>query len=297
METKNIKLILFICTIFIVSMNIVSAENKPNVFNKVYVVQNDAHLNAIQKKFLEVFKNSEVSTQKTIMRSGSIYFDTPELGLLNNDRQLRIQLNEYFSKKRKSKYHKNIEYLNNNSLLLSLKAKHYKSVKTLEGKHPLMRVIKRKERAFFTDFLRKDNFDEILRLKEVARLVRVSSIYQLNTKEHHIASISFDEIKLSAFGDEVSFFSINPKVEEVGVDVRYLDAISKSLLLALDSENVEVFNGEYEALHNQLKNKINNFDLLFQFPFLMRLLYPFIIGCISVFGIWIIFRIRQGKKY
>jgi len=47
----------------------------------------------------------------------------------------------------------------------------------------------------------------------------------------------------------------------------------------------------------QLKNKINNFDLLFQFPFLMRLLYPFIIGCISVFGIWIIFRIRQGKKY
>ena len=109
METKNIKLILFICTIFILSMNVVSAEHKPNVFNKVYVVQNDAHLNAIQKNFLEVFKNSEVSTQKTIMRSGSIYFDTPELGLLNNDRQLRIQLNEYFSKKRKSKYHKNIE--------------------------------------------------------------------------------------------------------------------------------------------------------------------------------------------
>lgn len=202
-----------------------------------------------------------------------------------------------FQRKKKSKYHKNVQYLSNSgSILLSLKAKYYKSVTTLEGKHPLMRVIKRKERDSFAEFLGNDGFYEILRFKEVARVVRVSSIYQFNTKKNHIASIAFNEVKLSTFGNEIIFFSINPKIGDLAVDAQYLDVISKSLSLALVPDSVKIFNGEYEAIYDQLKNKINNFNLFFQFPFLVRLLYPLIIGCIGAFGIWIFFIIKRDKK-
>lgn len=84
-------------------MNSGNVESKANIFNKVYVLKEGERLDIIKQKIFKIFKNSDVSIQKTIVRSGGIYFDTPELSLLTNDRQLRIQLNEYFSKEKKIK--------------------------------------------------------------------------------------------------------------------------------------------------------------------------------------------------
>lgn len=97
-----------------------------------------------------------------------VYFDTPSLSLLENNASLKYQAIKYLStKKQKIKYNESIIYISSVQKKHQFEVKHYNSVKFLEEKHPLLALVKRKDRKRFRDILKNDGIKHPMKLKYV----------------------------------------------------------------------------------------------------------------------------------
>ena len=98
----------------------------------------------------------------------NIYFDTPDLYLLKNDKTLKYQAKRYLTKKtKKPKYLESITYHSKTQKPTTFDVKHYNKVKTIEEKHPLLSLIKRDQRASFIALLKKEGLKYPLKLKYI----------------------------------------------------------------------------------------------------------------------------------
>jgi len=119
-----------------------------------------------------------------------IYFDTPNLYLLENNLTLNYQAKKYISKKNKIKYKESITYISKSQEKHIFKVKHYNNVKFIEEKHPLISLIKRKDREVFLNTLKKDGIKYPLKLKYVFE------IYQKLNVENSRYRVLFDKRKI-----------------------------------------------------------------------------------------------------
>jgi len=128
-----------------------------------------------------------------------VFFDTPTLYLLKHDLSLKYQAEQYISKKKKKKkYHELIIYNSLDQKKHTFKVKHYKNVESMEEKHPLLSMIKRKDRKFFMDMLQKDGIEYPMKLKYIFENVEkstnennVSNTYQSLFKQKNDSNLFF----------------------------------------------------------------------------------------------------------
>lgn len=105
-----------------------------------------------------------------------VFFDTPSLYLLKHDMSLKYQAEQYVSKKKKKiKYHELIIYKSLDQKKHTFKVKHYKNVKSKEEKHPLLSMIKRKDRKLFMNMLQKNGIKYPMKLKYIFENVKKST--------------------------------------------------------------------------------------------------------------------------
>ena len=94
-----------------------------------------------------------------------VFYDTPNLFLHKNHIILKYVATKNKTKKGKIKYDEKIIYISKNHTKTIFKVKHYNSVKTIEDKHPLLSLLKRKDRASFFNLLNQDAITYPMRLK------------------------------------------------------------------------------------------------------------------------------------
>jgi len=104
-----------------------------------------------------------------------VYFDTPKLYLLDNNLTLKYKVEEYTSKKNKLKYKENIIFIDKNQKLYNFKVKHYKTVKSIEEKHPLLSLVKRRDRKTFISLLKNNGIVYPMKLKYVLKVSNIAS--------------------------------------------------------------------------------------------------------------------------
>lgn len=122
-----------------------------------------------------------------------IYFDTQDLYCLKNNTVLKYQAIKYLSKKRKKeKYDETIIYIDKMQKKHLFKVKHYNKVKFIEEKHPLLSLVKRKDRKTFAALLEKDGIKYPMKLKYVLQSYRKSN---LQIDEKHEYKILFEKNK------------------------------------------------------------------------------------------------------
>jgi len=151
-----------------------------------------------------------LSAQSTL----GIYFDTPDLYLLKNDKTLKYQAKKYLTKKNKKiKYIETIIYESKTQKKLTYDVKHYNSVKYIEEKHPLLALIKRDQRITFKNMLKKEGIEYPLKLKYILKVVDSNTsykeIFNSKTKDDYFFRIKFQypyllnlfySLTLGAFG-------------------------------------------------------------------------------------------------
>ncbi len=278
-------------SIFLLMTNYVWASEKNNFQEKSFELTVD--ITSIQKIIESSFQGSRYQFKKSSARSAGVYFDTPELSLLRQSGYLRIDAVEYQSKKGKTKFHETIQYSRLGKTEYNLEVKHYNRVKSFEGKHPLLGLVKRKERSGFLEVLNTDGFIHPLRFKQIAKLTRISYIYKISLNGIHVVNISVHEIKTAALNQESTFNIISLRSNGSQKGNESFKKLSAVLLKALKIQKDDIFDNEYSVLHHQLKIKTPYFDWLLCYPFLINLLYSLFIG---LFGLIFICLVLQRKK-
>lgn len=127
-----------------------------------------------------------------------IYFDTPKLYLLKNDISLKYEAVKYLSKKKnKVKYNESIIFTTKDKKLHTFKVKHYNSVKYFEEKHPLLSLVKRKDRQLFIQLLKNNGIKYPMKLKYVFE--RTYSSDDSSKKEHQYKKLVTEKINDDKF--------------------------------------------------------------------------------------------------
>ena len=270
------------------------ANNSPSGLSSYLVSGDISTLNqAVESSAL----SSETILNKSIVRSAGVYFDTPEFQLLENGAFLRFDAIEYLSKKKnKSKFQETVHYSSKRHPNYKMGVKHYNSVKTFEGKHPLLGVIKRKERSAFLAALESDGIPQPLRLKELSKLSRVSSVYKLSAEDIDLGELVVSEIRLEAFGRQIDFNMINIQLTAGQLSDPHVISFSSSLLKALSVSNDKAFDNEYELVYSQLESQVLFFKWLLKYPFLVNLFYSIAIGFLGALVIWWVYKTREKKQ-
>ncbi len=120
-----------------------------------------------------------LTTINTQAKTLEIYFDTPELFNLKHGSSIKYQAVSYLSKKKKKiKYNENIIYTYDINKTKVFPVKHYNSVKSIEEKHPLLALVKRKDREIFMTVLKNDGLIYPLKLKYILEVVDSNATYK-----------------------------------------------------------------------------------------------------------------------
>ena len=212
-----------------------------------------------------------------------IYFDTPELMYLKQTRYLKYKAIAYLSKKKKkTKYRETIEYLSDNNKSYTFPVKHYNNVKSFEEKHPLLSLVKRKERQTFLDKLKSDGVKYPMRLKEIVQVSKLVHTFDIYTDDHKIGSIRISNMKTSALDNEIEFI-----ISEI--ELKNNQKLVKGLHNLLGVTDQQAIPNEYIVSYQQMEENVGLFYWILRYPYLVNLLYAIgfsLLGLLIIFGLF-----------
>ncbi len=251
------------------------------------------HLFIAEKSFSDVTKSIEIylstknySIKETNDKVFEIYFDLPELSYLKKNGYIRYKAVQYHSKKKnKKKYRENIEYSPDGNRTYTFPVKHYNSVKTFEEKHPLLHLIKRKERQHFIDRLKQNGVKYPMRLKEILQVSKLVHTFELYSDTHTAGSIYISKVRASAFGNDTKFIMLEIDTQN---SQRVMDDLH-DLLGIRDKNNTH---NEYVIAYEEMKKHVGLFYWIVRYPYLINLLYGAGFGLIGLMIIFFMF----GKR-
>lgn len=291
----NIKPLLFLYGLMFCSINCWATESVSDSKERVFVVKQG--ISAIEDSIKRELLNTKFSISQSTSRSAGVYFDSPELVLLDRGAYLRFEALEYRSKKKKkTKFHKTVQYSTANKPFYQFDVKHYKSVKTFEGKHPLIGLVKRKQRPDFMRVLESDGFKYPLRLKEIAKVTRASNVFKVSLDGVNFVTVTVNKIRSIVFDKVVEFDTVSIKGDKANYNDEYAAEILKLLEGVLNVDGLDTYNNEYSALYDQLENNIDFFKWLLKYPFLVNLVYSLLVGIVGVLFIWLMFMLRTKAQ-
>ncbi|RLA76306.1 MAG: hypothetical protein DRG78_19255 [Epsilonproteobacteria bacterium] len=137
-----------------------------------------------------------LTTINTQAKTLEIYFDTPDLFNLKNGSSVKYQAVSYISKKKKKiRYHENIIYTYDTNKTKIFPVKHYNSVKSVEEKHPLLALVKRKDRELFMTVLKNNGLTYPLKLRYILETIDSNATYKelfkVKSKDNYLFNIKF----------------------------------------------------------------------------------------------------------
>ncbi len=128
-----------------------------------------------------------------------VYFDTPNLDLLENNSLLKYKAVKYLSKKKqKIKYNESIIYISKSQKKHIFSVKHYNNVKFIEEKHSLLALIKRKDRKLFSTLVKNDGIKYPMKLKYIFEVTR-------NSKDKFLVENNYKKIFDKKFKNDMLF--------------------------------------------------------------------------------------------
>ncbi len=251
-----------------------------------------SNLSANDKSFF-IIKKDSIETKKIIEkylidsnyevkemdgRVFEIYFDLPELTYLKQGGYIKYKAIEYLSKKKQNKkYIESIEYSFDGNITYSYPVKHYNSVKSFEEKHPLLSLVKRKDREIFLNRLHADGLKYPMRLKnivQVSKLVHTIEIYSDSISQ---GSIKVNKIKSSVLENHTIFslleINLNSTLFKKEIDIN--------------------LNNEYSIVYKEMSERIQFFSWVLKYPYIINLLYAIGFGMI---GILVVLTLLRWKR-
>jgi len=256
------------------------------------VTQIDAstnHLFIVEKDFLEVKKiiqnylsKKDYNLKERDDKILEIYFDIPELIYLKQNGYIRYRAVEYISKKNRVKYKESIDYSLDNNSSYTFSVKHYKNVKSFEEKHPLLSLIKRKERQDFLYKLHNSGIKYPTRLKEIVRVSKLIHTFELNNALE--TTIHISKIEASSFNTKTEFILLE-------IDSKKQPLIDE-LIEIVDIKDKRAINNEYLIVFKEMEKNIDLFYWILKYPYLVNLLYALGFGLFGLLIIYIFF----GKR-
>jgi hypothetical protein len=223
---------------------------------------------AIQQ-ILTTIPNTQL--QYTLHREFQIFYDTPELFLLKNNGSLSFLAQEKTSVRNKQKFNRSINYQFQQYALI-LPVKHYKRVKTISDKNPLLFLVKRGDRKQLIQQLALHGIKQPMRLKKIFNTSKHIHKYQLfaqdfKTKLLDIRLIDyFSQVFNSDFQLSILSIQAQPALQknpQINVLIqKKLKQISNNLQLPLsiDTKN------DYQLIYNQMKKKKQILDTIIRHP-------------------------------
>jgi len=232
-------------------------------------------------------KENGLTSSKNITRQFNIYFDTPELHLLNSDLSLNYVGEGYKSKKNKQKFHEKIA-LNISNITNFYSVKHYNNIKGFEEKHPLLVLVKRKERPKFLSDLKGLGVKYPMRLKEIFKASDIISSIKMEYMGETIGFANVHEILLSGQDQElvraVIGFNIDNEL------FTKIPEIKKDVILEYINDKVGCNdNILYKNLFLQMDGEVSYFRALLKYPYLMNLIYSIILTLIGLVIVKVLF--------
>lgn len=235
------------------------------------------------KKTLENYlTTSGYSFQETDHKIFKIYFDTPELKYLKQNGFICYQALQYLSrKKNKIKYKETIAYTKDSNVTSIFSVKHYNNIKTFEGKHPLLTLVKRKERKYFMDQLKVDGMKYPMRLKEIVQVSKISHHYEIFLHTKKVGNISLNKILSSSLDRETEFLILETDMEK-----------HQSVRDTFNIDNQNNLTTEYSLAFKEMQKNINLFSFTLRYPYLVNLFYAIFFALLGVLTIFLLYRKR-----
>ena len=248
----------------------------PNAFAENICVDNVVAQESIER----FFSTNGFDVAKKTSRQYKIYFDTPEFLLLNSGYSLRFLATEYRSKKLKQKFYEHVELFSGQNQNDIFSVKHYKNVESLEEKHPLLFLVKRKDREQF-----------------IGKIKGLGVKYPMRLKEAFQASDIIHKVSLSFAGIPIGFVAVHGLIvtsqdQKISINLRELK-LDYELVNQLATDKKDFIlgyarkfecgkNSEYEILFSIVNSEIDNFKFKLAHPYFFNLFYTFILTLIGV---------------
>ena len=241
----------------------------------------------VQEDMERFFSANGFDVSRERSREFKIYFDTPELLLLNSGYSLRFLGAGYHSKKLKQKFLEFIELFSGQNRGDRFAVKHYKNVESLEGKHPLLFLVKRKERVNFSEKIQGLGVTYPLRLKEIFQVSTIIHKTSIGYAGSIVGFIAEHEMIVRSHHEEIPLtlleFKLNHElIGRLSTDHRQM------ILQYADSVRCDT-NTEYHFLFSRMNDEVRYFQLRLAHPYFMNLLYVCSLALIGICILKIIF--------
>lgn len=214
---------------------------------------------------------SGFSSSKNAKRHFKIYYDTPELYFLGSESSINYAGEGYKSKKGKQKFYENIvlTHVNNKDFF---SVKHYKNINGFEEKHPLLVLVKRKDREQFVQELKALGIKYPMRLKKIFKVSDITNSMSIKYKGDDIASLDIHNLLILNNKQDVVKKLIGFEVNEE-LFSKIPDKKKNELLNYINGKIQCNEETEYKTLFLHMENNVDYFRFLLKYPYLMNLLY------------------------
>ena len=257
-----------------------------NAFAENICVRDKGNI-AAQEGLENYFSANGFDVSEDISRQYKIYFDTPELLLLNSDYSLRFLGTEYHSKKSKQKFHEFVEFFSGQNQQDVFSVKHYKNVESLEEKHPLIFLVKRKERSQFLEKIKNSGVKYPQRLREVFQASDIVRKVAIDYEGISIGFIESHEMIVISQEKEIPLSLLELKLNQELISK--LPADIKEMIKGYTDEIRCDYDTEYKVLFSIMEDEIDYFELRLAHPYFINLLFAFSLALIGVFVLKILF--------
>ncbi|NOR54964.1 MAG: hypothetical protein GQ531_02030 [Sulfurovum sp.] len=275
---NNIMLIRIFLSVFLLFTTCHSSTN----IKQSFIIKKE--FSVIKKEIDNYLATKKYNAKQTDDKILEMYFDVPELNYLKQNGMIRYRAVEYRSKKKnKIKYRESIAYTLDGNTTSTFSVKHYNNIKSMQEKHPMLTLVKRKERQVFLNQLHQDGVKYPMRLKKIVQVSKVVHTLAVENNSNKIANISISQVEASALDQETNYVMLTLETDNT-------TNVSKEIknLLGLQA----IAKTEYQLAFDEMNNNVFLFYWILRYPYLINLLYGLGFGLIGFMLIFLLFRKR-----
>jgi len=293
MNIKSLMTLFLVCAVFISEI----ALSNEGLKHKLFLLETST--SELKKDIESVLLENEFQISKKSEQIFEIYYDTSDLHYYDNG-YVRYQGVQYFTKrKKKEKYHESMQHYLSSGINNSYSVKHYNNVKSFEGKHPLLGLVKRKERVGFIAEIKAGGIKHPMRLKPIFQVGKTIYNYALSYENKEFMNLEVQDIEVDNLDYGMNLSILKIKSDEVIIsqfDKKGREQVDQFLQRLSEgySANAEIEN-EYKTLVDYIKTNNKYFYFNFKYPVFLKILYSLVIVFIGFVILYPILQKRNRK--
>lgn len=230
-----------------------------------------------------------------------VYFESPEMFFLETNGALVYRARELKNKKKNKKtFSEYVELIFNNRELKRYAVKHYNTVASIEGKHPLMSLVNRDQRKDFLVTLEEGGIDNPMLIRPIFQVSKNVLEYKFSENERDFLSIFIEKLHSRTFGGVRDFALVSVYFNESLVSE--LDEVRgnklKSVFLLFDNiknkrSGYDRIKSEYALIYSKMTEGLFFSSFMFKHQTITRLVFAIMYGVLGLFLLLLFFRERM----